>query len=436
MKRLKTEYLTLVGSDFFKNSFKMGIGVVMSQLLNLLYIPLFTRIFAQDAYAIQGNFLSILNILFVFCSFGLVSAMAIPKRKERINLVLKVILQFSLVISIIFGLSLGFANYFFGLDLMTYMFKINSSYFYYLFPIALFARSIIFVYETRLSLDGKFFFLSITKILIALLYGISVYLFYLVTGDTKEVLVFGNIISYMLVGYLMYRSQRINFLKFNLFEVKYILKRFRHFVIYSLPNMLMNALSFSLPSILLLHYYGEDIAGDYALGLKVVSIPVALIVASLRSVYLKKIADLFKEEKNKFYPFIKRVLTYSHIGSFFVFSAIFLLAPYITTYGLGAEWTEAYIYIRLLCFWQFLLIGNSPLSIVFQIIEKQHLDFFREILLLLFRIFSIVGCFYLGYEGLTAVTMFVVAGFVFNILLTGMILYHSKKISNEDYIYG
>lgn len=414
-----------------KNSFKMGMGVVLSQLLNLLYIPLFSRIFAQEAYAVQGNFLSILNIFFVFCSLGLASAMAVPKKAHMADLILKVILQFAFLVCLLILVVFLLLEFSFSIPVIHFVFKSDNQWLAFLFPVTAFARTVMFVYEVRISLLGNFKLLSISKIIGAFVYGLGVFMFFNVNQTQNISLIIGNTLSYLVIGIMLFRFHRIDFIVVPFRYLGYVIKRYRNFLYFSLPNTLLNALSSSVPIILLLSYYGEVVAGNYAMSLKIVAIPVSFIVASLRAVYLKKLSELYKNSKHKFHFIVKRILWYSHLGSFVIFALIFLMSQWLTGFALGDEWKETYLYIQIMCPWYFLLVGNSPLSLVFDIIEKQKENFIREILLLVFRVLSITMSFYMGFNGIFAICMFVLVSVLFNIVLSWMILSFSKNVTSS-----
>ncbi len=406
----------------------MGMGVVASQLLNLLYIPLFSRIFAQDAYAIQGNFLSILNIVFVVASMGLTSAMAVPKKQIEVDKILRVVLWCALCISLFILIGLLLSDML-NLDLSLFIFKVDGYLISFLFPIAIFSRTVMFVYETRISLLGNFKLLSFTKILSSLAYGISTYIAYNLSKTNDLSLIIGNTISYGIIALLLFKFYKVDFLRLKLREIKSVFERYQRFIYFSMPNMLMNAISSALPIILLLEFYGKDIAGEYSMAIKIVAIPVSFIVASLRSVYINKLAKTFQNSRDRFYNVTKKIMAYSHTGSAFIFFFLFVLSPYIIPVFLGDNWSATYKYVQLLCPWYFMLIGNSPLSVIFDIIEKQKENFFREIFLLLFRVLAIILSYIFGLDGFSCIVNFVIVSVIFNIFLSWMILFYSKKVT-------
>lgn len=406
----------------------MSLGVVVSQLLNLIYIPIFARIFAQEAYALQGNFLSILNIVFVVASMGLSSAMAVPKKQKEVDKILRVVLLCALCISLVIMIFLGL-SYLLQLNLGLLIFKVDGYLISLLFPIALFSRTVMFVYETRISLLGNFKLLSLTKIFSSLAYGITTYIAYSLFKTHDLSLIIGNTISFGLIALLLFRFYKVDFLRLKLSEIKSVFNRYQKFIYFSMPNMLMNAISSALPIILLLEFYGEEIAGEYSMAIKIVAMPVSFIIASLRSVYINKLAKTYQDSRDRFYHVTKKIMVYSHTASAFIFFFLFVLSPYLIPMFLGDNWNSTYKYVQLLCPWYFLLIGNSPLSVIFDIVEKQKENFFREIFLLLFRVLAIVLSYVFGLDGFSCIVNFVIVSVIFNIFLSWMILFYSKKVT-------
>ena len=426
--QIRLEIKRLIHSRLAKNSLKMGGGVVVSQLLNLIYIPFFSRMFAQEPYALQGNFISLLNIFYVVASLGMATALAIPRKDKDIDTILGVVLWFAFFLSLGTGLVLVLSVVF-SQNWLYFIFKDDSLLLVVLFPLAIFTRTIMYVYEARIALLGNFKILSLSKIYGAIVYGATVFGVYYLVGFSKLGLILGNVISYAIVAAILFLFYKVNFFKVSIANIRSVFARYKDFVFYSMPNSMMNALSNSVPVILLLTFYGEKIAGDYAIALKLVAVPVSFMAASLRSVYLNRLSEVYKSTKRNFYGLIKKILWYSHGISLVIFSLIFVVSPFLTTYVLGPEWNETYKYIQLLCPWYLLLIGNTPLSFVFNLIERQRENFIRELLLLVFRITAIVASYYLGYSGFFAVASFVVVSVVFNLILSWMILDYSKKVS-------
>src|SRR5690554_6384887 len=74
-----------------------------------------------------------------------------------------------------------------------------------------------------------------------------------------------------------------------------MLKRYKHFPLYSVPPALMNSASLNLPTYYLAAVHGPSPVGLYALGQRVLGVPLNLIAESVSQVFLSQAAEMYRK---------------------------------------------------------------------------------------------------------------------------------------------
>lgn len=157
-------------------------------------------------------------------------------------------------------------------------------------------------------------------------------------------------------------------------RVSQVLKRYRRFPIYSTPSALLNTGGLQLPALLLLAFYGPQVAGWYALTMRVFGVPLSLLGTSASQVYTSSIAEAIRSGKG-FSPLFKRTAARLVLIGLPIAGLVAILGPAAFAFVFSSEWTEAGLFARILAPMFLVQFVASPLSQTLNVLERQDLQF-------------------------------------------------------------
>jgi O-antigen/teichoic acid export membrane protein len=149
-----------------------------------------------------------------------------------------------------------------------------------------------------------------------------------------------------------------------------IVRRYRDFAIYSTSSSLVNAGAANLPVLLLAAGHGPSVAGLYALGYRVVQVPIRLVGQSIAQVFLSTAV----EQKRKGQLTRATLALYRGLAAFAfpTFAVLMLVAPQLFSVLFGAEWRGAGIFAVYLAPWMAISLIAASLSTLISVLEKQR----------------------------------------------------------------
>src|SRR4030042_5454455 len=98
-------FSSFFNTPLWKAVFILGTGTIFSQLLNIITIPILTRLYSPSAFGLLGIFSAVLTVIMTFISFRYEFAIPVPKDSENaahlLVLCIVLICLTSLVLSIL-----------------------------------------------------------------------------------------------------------------------------------------------------------------------------------------------------------------------------------------------------------------------------------------------------------------------------------------------
>ncbi len=215
-------------------------------------------------------------------------------------------------------------------------------------------------------------------------------------------------------------------------SLKELAKRHYDFALYRSPQVLINALSQSLPVLLLAAYSGPAAAGFYALGRSVLGMPTALIGKSVTDVFYPRINEAALNRERCDRLIIKATVALAAIG-FAPFGLIVAAAPWIFALVFGEEWREAGNYARWLALWSYFGFVNRPSVGAIPVLKLQGYFLSYEVLSILIRVAALAVGFLVFSSDIVAIALFSSAGVILNALLIVVVVAVAKiRFESED----
>ena len=182
-------------------------------------------------------------------------------------------------------------------------------------------------------------------------------------------------------------------------EIIRLAKKFRNFPKYDVPSVFLSVLASQAPNILLASIFSPAVAGFYYLTQRALQAPITLISRSFLDVFKQRASEDYNNSGTARPIFIKTFLMLSAISLSTTVPLYFLIEDLFVLI-FGVEWTEAGVYARLLLPALALRLIANPLSFMFYIANKQHLN----LLLMLITVAVIVGGLMFGTDELKAIS--------------------------------
>lgn len=181
------------------------------------------------------------------------------------------------------------------------------------------------------------------------------------------------------IGFCLLFSLRFR-LRIGLSRIRSLGRRFIRFPLYGLYSSFALAVAFQFPLLLLANFYGEEVAGYYAFGQRVVSLPALLLAESLARAFLAESAKLWREDLSSLRHLFARTLRIQVLCALVFMAGVVITAPWVFSNVLGAAWTEAGEYSRLLALGAGCAFVALPFEPLVDVAERQPIAAGRDIL--------------------------------------------------------
>ncbi|MCK6258821.1 lipopolysaccharide biosynthesis protein [Fictibacillus sp. KIGAM418] len=410
---------TNVKSRFLKNILVLAGGTAFAQGLLALCSPVLTRLYTPADFGLLQTYVSVLSIAAVIASWRYEMTIPLPKsdRTAASLLVLSMMITFFMggVMAVIFFL--------FQHELEK--FQTFQSLIDYLWLLLLSFLGVGIYQSLNYWAVRKGAFKDIAR--------------------TKVTQSFGQIAIQVVFGLLMFRPSGLLLgdaagrvmgsgrLSLSLLKedskvlkeitVKSIIesaKRYRSFPLISSWSALLNGIGQQLAPLLIISFFGAAAGGWFALGQRVIGMPMLLIGKSVSQVYFGEASDRLKKNEGIMDLYQKTAVKLFLIGVLPI-AVLFVGSPYLFSLFFGTEWREAGLYVQSL---SLMFLGHFvvvPLSQTLYIIEKQSWQFYWDLgrVVIILAIFMVVKD--MGMSAGTAVMiygMFMFAMYAAHYLLT------------------
>ena len=372
--------------SFKKNILSVMIGVFISQLILFISSIYLTQIFSPKEFGLVAFFISIVNILTIISTFRYDQSIVMSKNKNSaydIYLITNIIvLLFSIFLFLIIIIFKNFIS-----ELIN---KPEINYWIYFIPLLVIFNGFFQASKSLLIREKKFNFYSISMII----KSISLSILLVSLGLSYKALVIfliSNIIAQFLQT--LYVISKINHLVFGLKNALLLLKENYLFPKYLLPSDFISNYNSQNPIFLFSFFYNDSIVGFFSLTRRIFSFPIRIITNSVSEVYKQEASEAFNHNGNCKNEFLKTFKLLFIIG-FLPTILVIIIAPDLFIFFLGEKWSLSGTIARYLSIMYFFQFTISPLSYTIIIANRQNLNLYWQISLLLITTFSIIVGFY------------------------------------------
>ena len=406
-------------SEFSKNVLTLMTGTTIAQAIPIAVSPILTRIYTPEDFGVLALFLSLVSILSVVATGRYELAIILPKKDE--NAIYIAIL--SICISFIINIFLFVIFWRFNQEITNLLGNKDISIWLYWIPITVFITSL---YQSLnfLNIRNKDYKnIATSKVIQSGTLSIaSVIIGY--SAMNKIGLISGRMVgqlfSSLYLIYITYSNRIFVLKKFNSLKIFSLAKRYSEFPKIVTLTGILNTASTQAPILLLTSLFNLKIVGFYSFTERILALPIALLGGSIGQVFFQEMSKkrLLEERVKLLEITLQKLLK---IGSP-IFAFIIIFGDSIFSFIFGNQWIVAGEYAQILSLWLFLVFLVSPLTQIYNILEKQRLFLMLNFLGFILRILSLlVGSLYFQDVFIT-LYLFVGSGMLIWILILGTIL--------------
>lgn len=384
------------GSGFIKAVSTLLSGTLIALIISYAAQPVLARLYTPEAFGLLDALVAIIALLVPFATLRYEDALMLPEDDEEALGILGLTFVLMLLVT---GTCLLLVL--FGEPLLAFLPAAaqNSSLVPHLLWIPPALAAIRFAKLTELWLNRKKAYAAISSGQVVQT-GVMAVVRIVLAQYTSRMLPIGLIGGYI-AGYAastVWYLRQILQLQQQFFKgigngtyIRFAARRYRRFPIYAMPSTLLNTLQSRLPVLLLLIFFGEAIVGYYGRAFALFAVPLSLVGYAISQVFFVEGADAMRTKS------LGQLTTKVHsrlitVGLFPTL-ALMLTGPEVVRLFLGAPWETAGVYLRWLAPWFFLASIASPLTRIFDLLEKQRIEFVTSttIFVLQFSLF-LYGC--------------------------------------------
>lgn len=417
-------------SAFVRNVMVVASGTAVAQAIAMVFAPFITRIYGPEAFGILGVFLAVLTTLVPIVALTFPIAIVLPKPDAEAKQLVLISFIAALGVTALVSIALLCAgDWFLGL----FGAEAIAS-FVLLIPLAMLFTAFIQIAEQWL-IRKKLFAVSakvaIGQALITNCLKVGVGYFNPIGAILILLTTFGYAVHASMLWYGCRRKNAKlipNSIETSVaqFSIKKLVRKYYDFPLYRAPQVFINAISKSLPVLLLASFFSPVSAGFYTLGTSVLGMPSLLIGKSVGDVFYPRINEAAHNDEKITRLIVKATLALALAGCA-PYLLVMLFGPWLFTFVFGAAWGPAGEYARWISLWMFFMLLNNPSIKALPILSAQGFHLIFTIGSIILRVGALALGYYVFKSDLVSVALFGSLGALINVTLIILILLKSRE---------
>lgn len=400
---------------------KLVTGTAAGKLIIIATMPLATRLYSPDDFALLAVYMALISIISVAACLRFEIAIPLAKNVEQAADLLIISLIFSSLISLIaFIIALVAPN-----EVSELIGKPAIAPYLWLVGLGVLCISLYSMFQYWATRKRQFGVVAKTRVGQAIT-GTTTLLVLGYLGFIPLGLMLGNMLNVGAGGVrLATKAIMDDWVQFKSITTSRLRKTFKEnwrFPIYSTPEAITNIAAVQIPILIIASYAGAE-AGQLYLAMLVMAAPMSLIGSSISQVYVSRAPEEFCNDRLEVFT-TNIMIKLFMVGIVPIVVAAFL-SPLIFPLIFGPEWLRAGQIVSWIAPWMLVQLVVSPVSMALHITNNQS----RAMLLQVFGLFLRVGM--VAVIVLTMkksyVEIYAVSGFIFYIIYGLVVIYSIKK---------
>ncbi len=276
-------------TDYLKNIVGQAGIVFIAQMIPLVFSPLISRFYDENALAEVTGMVSLGSLFLVFSSFRLGEAIVLEKDDYKARQLMVLIFYINIfTIIVTFVVLLLFKNFFVA------SFKVDNV--IYFIPVFIFFYSLFGIFDGWFVRHKKFKNKAYGKIIESVFYLIIAFFLYFLIGGNEFGLATGKILGIVLATSFLMKLSQFKFPKYSFNDLRLLLYKYREFPIHGMPSNFINVISLQILVIFIGVYFTKAEVGFFGLANMVVLAPISFVGQAISSIFYQKIVEDVKRE--------------------------------------------------------------------------------------------------------------------------------------------
>ncbi|MGI6551854.1 MAG: lipopolysaccharide biosynthesis protein [Bacillota bacterium] len=386
---IETVKRQLSAGSFAGNVLTLMTGTAFAQALLILVSPILTRLYSPDDFGVFALYLSILGIISVVACWRYQLAIVLPEKEaEAANL-----LAISILIAFLTAFLSFLAAAFFRHPAARLLGAPHLAPWLWFLPFSLLAGGLFQAFNywsTRRKQFKRLAARQMTQgaVTAAAQLGLGGFS-NLASGGLIGGHLLGQLTATLRLSLQIWRDEGKQILShIKLPEIKRLLFRYKDFPLYDSWSSLLNTGSTMLPALLLGYYFNPAVVGFYALGHRVLALPMSILGGAAAQAFFPRAAEAKRagELDEVTLAMFRQLL---QMGSVPILLAA-MLAPELFALIFGPRWLEAGVYAQWMCLWLVFQFASSPISSVINVLERQRLSLLFNLIMFGGRVLALV----------------------------------------------
>lgn len=369
---------TRLGHLFSREGFRGPVltllsGSAVALAVSYVASPLLTRLYTPEAFGIADYFVMLLSVLINVASLRYEDALMIPERDDEaagvlwLSLVLTTLATLLLVLFVWLGPARSVLGALGVAPLAPWL---------WLIPPTLFFMRLTKLLELWLSRRKQFRLVTagdVTNKLTTTTTRLGAGLLGAGAGGLIGGLAFAQVVSGLFyVGAVLRESARTLHGTFRPDRMRAFARRFVRFPLFSMPATLLNALVTRLPTLLLPVFFSLEAVGYFGRAFTALAVPLSFIGAAIAQVFFVHAAEAHRE--GRLAEMTNTVHARLVMLGLFPTLALVAAGPDLFAFVFGEAWRISGLYARYVAVWLFVASIASPLTRLFDVLERQRAD--------------------------------------------------------------
>jgi lipopolysaccharide exporter len=372
------------------DSSKVMIGTILSQAVAVLSIPLLSRLYTTESIGENSIFVAVMAVTTTIACGRYEFAIMLPTEEEDAMAVLCTAVLFCVAFSL---LCLPIGETLLSLKILGISRQMLLA-----ATVGILTAGLSNALSFWLLRKKSFWLVSCSKMIgsiVTTLVQIVPATFGYNSSSTLLVgILLGHIALLMTYGFFFFRNYFQLFLKsFSFIRITNVIRRYSKFPLIDFWSATIDNVAGQIPIFILRQFFTVSQVGSYAMTIRILSIPVGLVSASISQVFFQRASEMKRHGKsiteltNKLY----RKLVYIGMPPLIALS---ISGEWVFTNFLGDQWSEAGKLAQIMCSAMFFALLFNPLSSIVIVCERQELALITRILMLISAIFPLSASIY------------------------------------------
>jgi O-antigen/teichoic acid export membrane protein len=420
----------LMRSTLLRNILTVVSGTAGAQMVAMAFMPIITRLYGPENYGVLGVFMGIVAMIVPVAALTYPVAIVLPRQDADARKLVKLSIILAIGVATLVAVLIGF----FGSSLVTLMRMEAITPFLLLLPLAMFSGATLETAQQWLIRKQRFRLTARIAIAHSLIHNIGRSTAGLVHASAAMLVITTALGPLLHAGMLLLGIRRDKAIgrkhpedePTEMSSILGVANRYRDFPIYRTPQMLINAVSRNLPTLVLAAYFGAPAAGFFAICKQTLSMPTQLIGKSVADVYYPRLAKAIQEGHSITGLLIKAFVGLAAVG-LVPFATVFFFGPWLFSFVFGDEWAMAGEFARWIALSEYAVFISRPCTVVSPALQLQRRFLIIEVLSTALRIGSLfIGALWLQ-AALGTVIAFAMASIVIYTSIICIVLYEARK---------